>query len=266
MKKTISNLKYKWWFKLLSKPDIYLKGLLINSLYIGIISAIILIVFQKYAEIHQQTIPPTFHSILGLVLGLLLVFRTNTAYDRWWNARAYFAKIEAYYIYIASKIKIKENEVEAKRIIKEILIPTLSHLEHFLVENHDVKVKQKFLDVFYKLQRLNNDREYDFDTTLKEILDMFTSLERIRDTPIPMAYSLHIKVSIFIYFLSLPFGVLYETGYWSILLVMILYYIVAGIEIVSNEIENPFYGDPNDLPVKFFLDNLKEELLRKSEN
>lgn len=259
----ISTLKYKWWFKLLSKPDIYLKALLINSLYIGIITAIIFLIFQNYAEIHQQTIPPTFHSILGLVLGLLLVFRTNTAYDRWWSARGYFAKIEAYYIYISSKIKIKENEKDAKRIIKELLIPSLSHLEHFLVEDHDLRVKQKFLDIFYKLQKLNEEKEYELDATLKEIIDTFTSLERIRDTPIPIAYSLHIKVSIFIYFLSLPFGILYETGYWSILLVMILYYIVAGIEIVSNEIENPFYGDPNDLPVKFFLDNLKEELVRE---
>lgn len=33
---------------------------------------------------------------------------------------------------------------------------------------------------------------------------------------------------------------------------MVLFFIIAGIEIISNEIENPFRGDPNDLPIKDF--------------
>jgi predicted membrane chloride channel (bestrophin family) len=31
--------------------------------------------------------------------------------------------------------------------------------------------------------------------------------------------------------------------------------VIAGIEIISNEIENPFKGDPNDLPI----DDYKKE-------
>jgi len=43
---------------------------------------------------------------------------------------------------------------------------------------------------------------------------------------------------------------------------MLVYYIIAGVEIISNEIENPFADDPNDLPTsqlfKDMLDALKD--------
>ncbi|MFP5354013.1 MAG: bestrophin family ion channel, partial [Gemmatimonadota bacterium] len=36
---------------------------------------------------------PSFLSILGIILGLLLVFRTNTAYDRWWEGRRLWGQL-----------------------------------------------------------------------------------------------------------------------------------------------------------------------------
>ncbi len=266
MKMNLANLKYKWWYKLLSRPDIYLKALLVNSIYIGIVTGLVFAVFQFYSTTHQQTIPPAFHSVLGVVLGLLLVFRTNTAYDRWWKAREYFSKFEVYYIYCTSKIRLKNGDKEIEDKAISYLTKSLDCLQYFLVEDHNILIKKDFLKLFYSLHQLDQEQQYGIDATLKEILDVFTSLERIRDTPIPTSYSLHIKVSIFLYFLTLPFGILYETGYWSIPLVMILYYIVAGIEIISNEIENPFYGDPNDLPVKYFILTLKEEIVKENTN
>lgn len=36
---------------------------------------------------------PSFLSILGIILGLLLVCRTNTAYDRWWEGRRLWGQL-----------------------------------------------------------------------------------------------------------------------------------------------------------------------------
>jgi putative membrane protein len=60
---------------------------------------------------------------------------------------------------------------------------------------------------------------------------------------------LHIKVSLMIYLLTLPFGLFHDLGFFAIPMVMVLFYIIAGVEIISNEIEQPFAGDPNDLPM-----------------
>ncbi len=98
---------------------------------------------------------------------------------------------------------------------------------------------------------------------MSELLDYFTSLERIKNTPIPISYTFHIKLSIFVYLLTLPFGLFYGLGTVSILLVMILFFIIGGIEIISNEIENPFKGDPNDLPIEEFKKETEKYLNSK---
>lgn len=262
MKKIIRNLKRKWWYNLISNPDIYLKSLMISALGVGIVTAIIYFLFKYYGgHTDQETIPPAFHSILGVVLGLLLVFRTNTAYDRWWKGREYLSKIEMNYIYMRSKIDISVSSPSIKRETIDCMSKSLDLLELFLMKDNRNILKTEFLSKIHTLHSVNKTYNYDIDHALRDVLDNFTALERIRDTPIPQSYSLHIKVSIFMYFLTLPFGILYTTGYWSILLVMILYYIVAGIEIISNEIENPFFGDPNDLPVKEFIRDMKNQIV-----
>lgn len=259
--KLFKLIKRKWWFRLLTNPDIYLKALLVSAVGVGLLTAILYFLFKfNGGHTDQQTIPPSFHSILGVVLGLLLVFRTNTAYDRWWKGREYLSKIEMNYIYMKSKIICAGVGVDLKEKLTERMQWSLDRLERFLMRDNSAEIKKQFLDIIHLLQLQDAKHKLGIDHALRDILDNFTALERIRDTPIPQSYSLHIKVSIFMYFLTLPFGLLYETGYWSILLVMILYYVVAGIEIISNEIENPFYGDPNDLPVQSYINQIKLNL------
>jgi len=251
------KIKRQWWYKLIFKPDIYLKALLVSAFGVGIITTILIFLFGGG---HTETIPPAFHSILGVVLGLLLVFRTNTAYDRWWKGREYLSNIEANYTYMKSKIETTSMLSNQRKMI-EMMVDSLDLLQAFLIKEDHMETKTQFLKQIHLLFIEDKRNNYGIETVLKEVIDNFNSLERIRDTPIPQSYSLHIKVSILLYFLTLPFGILYEMGYLSIVLVMILYYVVAGIEIISNEIENPFTGDPNDLPVETYIASLKRQLL-----
>lgn len=94
--------------------------------------------------------------------------------------------------------------------------------------------------------------------SLNKLVEYSNGLERIKNTPIPLSYVFHIKISIYIYLFSLPFGIFHELELFATPLVMLIYYIIAGVEIISNEIENPFANDPNDLPtVKLFNVMLK---------
>ena len=68
----------------------------------------------------EQPIPSTLHSLVGIVIGLLLVFRTNTAYDRWWEARKIFSSIHATLLYIITKVDSSEKRDEIFITIKKM--------------------------------------------------------------------------------------------------------------------------------------------------
>jgi ion channel-forming bestrophin family protein len=84
------------------------------------------------------------------------------------------------------------------------------------------------------------------------MVDCLGGCERILKTPIPIAYSIHIKQLLLIYCLSLPFQVVNDLDWWTAPVVCVISFTVFGIEAIGIEIENPFGRDPNDLP----LDNI----------
>lgn len=242
-----------WIVILFTKPKLYLYNLLKRTVIIGLF-LFSLFEMLKYFNIGQsQIIPTSLHSLIGLVIGLLLVFRTNTAYDRWWEARKIFASIHSTFLYIRIKFSSQYSEKE--------VIKLLSHLnedifKYIAADEESANTKERFMRNYKKLsvivagEQLPSPIFGSLEKKLMDILEYFTSLERIKDTPIPMSYSFHIKLSIFLFLLSLPFGMFFDLGIMAIPCVMVLFFIIAGIEIISNEIENPFKGDPNDLPIE----------------
>ena len=122
-----------------------------------------------------------------------------------------------------------------------------------------MKYMEKVLYELHSLERSGKITARDvsiLENSVNTLLDNSNICERIKNTPIPMAYALHIKMSIFIYLITLPFGLFYDLGLWATPIVMVIFYMIAGIEIISNEIENPFAGDPNDLPVNELVDSI----------
>ena len=249
-----------WLVILFTKPKLYLYNLLKRTFAIGLFLFFVCETF-KYLNIGQtQTIPSTLHSLIGFVIALLLVFRTNTAYDRWWEARKIFSSLQAALIYIRIKFanSTYTEEINARLIeLNDNIFRYVSADEGI----ESIEIKEKFVKSYKSLSDFISETiippaaQGSVERKLTDIMDYFSSMERIKDTPIPMSYSFHIKLSIFLYLLSLPFGLLFELGLWSIPCVMVLFFIIAGIEIISNEIENPFKGDPNDLPI----DDYKKE-------
>lgn len=243
-----------WVVILFTKPKLYLHNLVKRT----VITGIVMFFFYetlKYIGVNSQAIPSTLHSLIGIVIGLLLVFRTNTAYDRWWEARKIFASLHATFLYFASKVKTAEKRTEILYSLRKMNSSIFDFVSVDTLQESE-PCKDSFLEHHGKLseaiycEQIAGPIYSSIERKLSEMLDQFTALERIKNTPIPISYTFHIKLSIFLYLMSLPFGVFFELGVWSIPFVMILFFIIGGIEIISNEIENPFKGDPNDLPIE----------------
>lgn len=219
-------------------------------------------------------IPLAFHSLLGIVLGLLLVFRTNTAYDRWWEGRKIWGSLlntsrnfaRQIHAFIPEHCK-DEREMLVKLCVafsyalKEYLrngikweeldflpdstiqkLKTASHVPNVIVTMmtrivHDLYAQKHIKGA--KLRMLNAD--------IQALVDYLGMCERIKKTPMPIAYALHLKRFILIYLTTLPFGLMYELSWGAIPAVAVLAYTMVGIEIIGEEIEDPFGLDDNDL-------------------
>ena len=78
----------KTWFSIIfhSYGRHVMKTLRPALIFMLLYSGAICFIVVTWLELHFiSTI--TMHQLLGIVLGLFLVFRTNTAYDRWWEGR-----------------------------------------------------------------------------------------------------------------------------------------------------------------------------------
>lgn len=102
------------------------------------------------------------------------------------------------------------------------------------------------------------------NSEVQSFTDICGACERIKNTPIPYSYSAFIKKFIFFYVMTLPFGYAFSLGYFTAPVVVFIFYVLASLELIAEEIEDPFGGDANDLPTKKIADNIQkhvEELL-----
>ena len=92
------------------------------------------------------------------------------------------------------------------------------------------------------------------------IRDRIGGCERIKTTPIPFSFSMFCKKFLFIYTLTLPISLTMQFGYWTVPIVMLVFYFLVSIELISEEIEDPFGEDINDLPLDEICFKIKKNI------
>jgi putative membrane protein len=251
---------------------------------------LVLDVFHLHEKDFHSTI--AMHSLLGIVLGLFLVFRTNSAYDRWWEGRKLWGSMVNNTRNLAYKINAflpagdRQNREYFSHMIYNFPFALKEHLRGSLnvdkLEIRDESVKQELMKArhvpnkmmsilyqkvneLYQDKIISGDHLFLIDKELKEFTDVLGACERIKNTPIPYSYSMYIKKFIFIYLITLPFGFVTQTEYLTILIVVLISFVILSVELIAEEIEDPFGKDVNDLPTDELTgkigDNVAETLL-----
>lgn len=210
------------------------------------------------------------HTSLGMVISLLLVFRTNTAYERWWEGRKVWGGLVNSSRNLALKIKAMVPEEAG---YYSVMIPNFAyalknhlrrvHLEEelepaegFSVAVNDAvhlpnKIVNQMMQYSLTLERsgkLKPEHLLFIQPELTNFTDATGACERIRNTPIPYSYSVFLKKFMFLYVMTLPFGFVFSLGYLTVPVVAIIFYVLASLELIAEEIEDPFGADANDLP------------------
>ncbi|MEQ9229533.1 MAG: bestrophin family ion channel [Cyclobacteriaceae bacterium] len=267
----------KSWFSLIF--DVYsryvIRILFPLILFAGLFSSVFcFLVLDVFAFEYQGNV--AFHSILGVILGLFLVLRTNTAYDRWWEGRKIWGQLVNDCRHLSIKLNnflpkdSKEDRRFFTKMIPNICFAMKEHLrDSRLVGELDLTMEDTKERVIASKHRPNiiNDMMYErvmaikkrgelsteefwlLDKELKGFIDIIGACERIKSTPIPYSYSMFIKKFLFIYSITLPVSFVWVFGYWTIPLVMLAFYFLMSVELISEEIEDPFGKDVNDLPL-----------------
>lgn len=250
--------------------------MLIAGTYSGIIAFIELEYFGK-GYISNLGV---MHSVLGFVISLLLVFRTNTAYDRWWEGRKQWGALTNNCRSLAMKLHAMVHN-EADREFFRLMIPNFAYaLKNHLRENEDYheldpvldldteqhlpnQIASKIFERVAELERkgsITDEKLLLLDEEIRMLVDVCGACERIKNTPIPFAYSVFIKKFIVLYVATLPFGWAFSIGYLVIPVVAFVLFAFASLELIAEEIENPFGTDSDDLPIDQICQNIRKHV------
>ncbi len=258
-------------------------------IFIGIYSGIIGYLEMEYWKLsddsHVKNIT-IMHGMLGFVISLLLAYRTNTAYDRWWEGRKLWGSLvnnsRNLAIKLSAILKDENDRNYFKRMIPGFASVLQKHLSNeetsqmlfegldLEIDHHKHRPNQVVRMIFQKINDLHKSGKISgeqliiLNSELQSFTDVCGACERIKNTPIPYSYSAFIKKFIFFYVMTLPFGYVFSLGYYTIPVVIFIFYVLASLELIAEEIEDPFGGDANDLPTAKIASNIKkhvEELL-----
>lgn len=237
--------------------------------------AVIVLRFEHSGGFEHWGNVAVMHSLLGFAISTLLVFRTNTAYDRWWEGRRQWGNLINVSRSLAIKLRHLLADHDADRQFFRALIPNFA----FVLKNHlrnrvepadwdplpgEVALELPTMprhmpswvisQLFGRLHALvgkgvlTPEQLLILNPEVQAFSDITGACERIRNTPIPFSYSSFLKKFIVIYCLTLPFGYVMTLHYWVIPVVVFIFYVLASLEQIAEEIEEPFGLDANDLP------------------
>ncbi|MBK9399945.1 MAG: hypothetical protein IPN36_03540 [Bacteroidetes bacterium] len=265
----------KDWFLIIfkfHKADTFRKLLpliVVLSIYAGIITWLESEVWKLGEKSHVKNLS-LIHTSLGMVISLLLVFRTNTAYERWWEGR----KVWGGLVNSSRNLALKVRTLVPQEVgYYSVMIPNFAfalknhlrrvHLEEELepaegftvaetgaahLPNKIVSQIMQYTIALEKSGKLKSEHLLFLQPELTNFTEATGACERIRNTPIPYSYSVFLKKFMFLYVMTLPFGFVFSLGYFTVPVVAIIFYVLASLELIAEEIEDPFGSDANDLP------------------
>lgn len=227
------------------------------------------------------------HTLLGFAISMLLVFRTNTAYDRWWEGRKLWGTLVNNSRNLAIKINTflpVEDKASRKFFAQAISLYAMLLKRHLQKESTRLELDEQphpelpdfntaihppinlaqaiinKINQLYKKEEITAEQFIILNSEMQSFMDVCGPCERIKNTPIPFSYSAFIKKFIFIYVITLPFGFAFTLGYLAVPVTTFIFYVLASLELVAEEIEDPFGNDSNDLPIEKIAEMIKKNV------
>lgn len=261
-----------WHFHTGPTAKALVRRLIIIAIYVSIVT----VGEMHYVDLRFKDTPSSFLGAMGILLSLLLIFRTNTGYDRFYEGRQAWGVLvnNCRNLAIFFNAVLPEGDRESRaffaKAISNFPFALKNHLRDIMdmqeldiVEEGERRELKNFdhrpagvsnqlwvkTEILYRQGHISESQHINLNQYLTSLMDVCGICERIKSTPIPFSYMLFIKVFIILYVALLPFTIITAFGYLTIPAVIITSYVLVGLEMIGEEIEEPFGLERNDLPL-----------------
>ena len=219
----------------------------------------------------MPALDPLGHTVLGMAISMLIVFRTNSSANRYWEARSHWGaminnsrnlvRIAAIHagaahdlarLVAAYVIAVKQN-LRGDRDLGELhgLVTGRLFEQATAAGNPPTTIAAAISEwIYHRLveKRIDPITAMRLEQLVDQLVDAQGGCEKIQATPLPFVYAALIKQLILVYLISLPF-VFVRMGWAGPLVMAVVSLGMFGIEEAGVEIENPFAYALNDLPL-----------------
>ncbi len=255
--------------------------------------AILVTVLYHTYQVEHMSIPVSIPALLGTVIALLLGFRSNQAYDRWWEARHIWGTIVNDSRTVARQITSFMPADDESGMVNDFTrqfirrqIAWCYSLGRHLRGQHAAKGLEAYLpraeyelmlqmdnipaalldrmgkDLQMALEEgwLNRFQQVELDRTISRLTDAMGKCERIKNTVFPSTYSLYIHLSLMLFIALLPFGVIEYFGVFEVPLVVVISACFLLIEKMGIHLQDPFENKPTDTPMTTISRSIEKNL------
>jgi putative membrane protein len=244
----------------------------------------VIVLIEHYTNFDVPLVGATFHGFLGLILGTLLVFRTNTSYDRWWEGRKLWGQLVNDSRNLAIKVQtcVRADQADKKRLgrwlsdfalalkghlrggVRLAELPgfaatQISHQPAHVPAYVSTRIYEQF-EAWRQSEQLGGFELLFLDQHAASLMNICGACERIQKTPISLSYRWFIRQSIILYLLTLPFGLVDSFHWWTVVAVTTLGYFMIGMEMIAENIEDPFGHDEDDIMLDDICHNIERSV------
>lgn len=233
-------------------------------------------------HLEEYNFPIAIVTVLGTVIGLVLAFRTNSSYSRWWEARIIWGSIvNDSRTWTRQLLEFSDIENDQDELSATIRRMSLRQAAWCYALSRNLRGQDPTKDLsglagdgemesFRSSQNIPNEillrqaRElralssgghielYQFvelERTLTRLTNSMGGCERIKNTPFPQTYSRMVHGLIYLFALFLPFGLFSVPSVGLVLTALSLSFGFLLIEKVAIYLQDPFSNRPSDTPM-----------------
>ncbi len=212
--------------------------------------------------------PSGLEAVLSLAIGMLLAFRANRAFDRWWEGRKLWGTL----VNASRNFAVKTNHLVQPRdetfatmhqlivafpkVLRDSLrdVPPTESLTPFgqeSVQGHAPSwvVNQMYgiLENWKQEQHIDQTDFWMLDREAKVFLEVCGGCERIKNTPIALSYRVFLIHALTLFVLTLPWGIVNQFGYWTVPITFFTAYFTIAAEGIASHVEQPFTANGDGL-------------------
>jgi len=212
--------------------------------------------------VYVPNIPTGLDAALSFAMALLLAFRINRAYERWWEARTLWGTLVNVSRNLAVKIReLHCPDLDARQSIRNIIVAFCRGLKDHLRDDADLTslpgfekdqaapehlpsyIARKLYGTFRRWKEdgtLSDEQLWVLDSETRVLLDVCGGCERIKNTLMSISWRSFTWQCITLYLLVLPWGLVEEFGWWTILVTIVVAYVLIACEMIARYVEEPF--------------------------